>query len=57
MLLGGFYLDKSELFVDFGDGTQFANHSDHPNSETLYPESNSYRDIVIKATRPIKAGE
>ena len=36
MLLGGLYLDESELFVDLGDGTQFANHSNDPNSETFY---------------------
>ena len=50
-------MEKSQLFLYFRDGTQFTNHSPDSNTETVYPTSGDYQDMVIKTTKPLKAGD
>lgn len=54
---GGLFMEKSQLFLYFRDGTQFTNHHADSNTETIYPASGDYKDMVIKTTKPIKAGD
>lgn len=51
------YYEDGEVLIYLRDGAEVMNHSNEPNSKTIYNEQNNPKLLKSITIKPIKAGE